>query len=640
MGLQSQESEWWFIQRGAVNRAIRGAIHSLIRSCAPMAISFGRYALLRKLAEGGMAELFIARQSGLEGFEKLCVVKRILPQLSKDESFVKMFLNEARVAARLNHGNIVQIWDLGKTEDRYFIAMEYVHGEDLREVMRVAEEKRLRPSPGLACRVVADTLAGLHYAHTRASADGKPLGLVHRDVSPQNVLVTYEGGVKLVDFGIAKATRASAEQTQAGLFKGKFSYMSPEQSKGRPLDARSDVFAVGILLWELLTWQRLFKRANEMATLIAVAEEPIPSPRQVVPEIPPRLERIVMRALERPLGERYQSAQEMRADLESLLREQRWEADALALERFMRELFAEKLRAQDEDVRAAGMASLEDFLMRVEAGTQISWMPSKSSSVRTPSSGLPSASLPPKAKEDLHGFVSAPTLVASPHLTPSKPTRLPAERPAPVPERAPAAPPAVEPPPVARTDGPSGMIIRAGADVSTLPSMAPIDPSHFGATPESPLAESAADRSTAKRASFDPPPRGRRVLVIAIAAAVVAGLGLTVALWPASQAAQPPPITVENPAEPTRPVAPPVRPAQPGAAPTTPEAATLSITTDADATITVDGKPQPPGRAATVSVEPGVPHVVSAQRPGHSVHKVNVKPLEPGATLPVAVKLR
>ena len=200
---------------------------------------FGKYALQRKLAEGGMAEIFLAKQTGMEGFEKLVVVKRILPQLCSDDSFVKMFLNEARVAARLNHPNVVQIFDLGKLGEQYFIAMEYVHGEDLRSVIREATDADKRPSLGLACRVVANTLAGLHYAHTRVGADGKPLGLVHRDVSPQNVLITFEGAIKLVDFGIAKATRAiDAAQTQAGLLKGKYAYMSPEQARGQGVDAR------------------------------------------------------------------------------------------------------------------------------------------------------------------------------------------------------------------------------------------------------------------------------------------------------------------------------------------------------------------------------------------------------------------
>ncbi|MFI5290037.1 MAG: serine/threonine-protein kinase, partial [Polyangia bacterium] len=361
-----------------------------------MGIPFGKYALLRKLAEGGMAEVFLARQTGMEGFEKLVVVKRILPALSKETDFIKMFLNEARVAARLNHPNVVQIWDLGRIDALYFIAMEYVHGEDLREIIKTAAEHKLRPAAGLVCRILADTLAGLHYAHIRTGAEGKPLGLVHRDVSPQNVLVTYEGGIKLVDFGIAKATRATSEQTQAGLFKGKFAYMSPEQSRGQPIDARSDVFSVGILMWELLTWRRLFKRPSEMATLIAVGEDEIPPVRSIDPSVPPELERIVMRALERPLAKRYGSALEMRADLEALIRAERWEADAMALGHYLHQLFAEKIEAQASDMRAAGVGSIDDFLLSVDESTQISWMEPpgahKSSSLE-----LPAADEPPLA---------------------------------------------------------------------------------------------------------------------------------------------------------------------------------------------------------------------------------------------------
>jgi len=353
---------------------------------------FGKYQLQRKLAEGGMAEVFLAKQTGMEGFEKLVVVKRILPQLCSDDAFVKMFLNEARVAARLNHTNVVQIFDLGKLGEQYFIAMEYVHGEDLRSLIREATDGDKRVPLGLACRIMADTLAGLHYAHTRVGADGKPLGLVHRDVSPQNVLVTYEGSVKLVDFGIAKATRAiDAAQTQAGLLKGKYAYMSPEQARGQPVDARADVFCVGVLLWELVTWQRLFKRPTEMSTLMAVAEEPIRAPRTVDPSISVELDALIMKALARKPDDRFATAQEMRAALENLIRTSGWEADTLALSNYMRELFAGKLRAQAADVAAAGLASLEDFLLTVEEKTSISWMvqPPPTGEKKTPSMGLP-----------------------------------------------------------------------------------------------------------------------------------------------------------------------------------------------------------------------------------------------------------
>jgi serine/threonine protein kinase len=356
-------------------------------------IPFGKYQLQRKLAEGGMAEVFLGRQAGMEGFEKLVVLKRIRPELSSDQNFVNMFLNEARVAARLNHPNIVQIFELGKVESQYFIAMEFIHGEDLRSLTRQSDAAKRHVPAGLVCRIIADTLAGLHYAHTRPGADGKQMGLVHRDVSPQNVLVTYEGGVKLVDFGIAKATRSGlTEQTRAGLFKGKFAYMSPEQSRGQPLDARSDIFAVGILLWELLTWTRLFKRANDMATLIAVAEEEIPSPLSFDPKLPAELERIAMKALHRKTHMRYTTAQEMRADLEALIRSQGWEGDALALQTYMHETFADKLRRQEEDIRESGFGSLEDFLLTVDEKSTVSWI--KSVNVKTPSSGLPPSPAP------------------------------------------------------------------------------------------------------------------------------------------------------------------------------------------------------------------------------------------------------
>ncbi len=216
---------------------------------------------------------------------------------------------------------------------------------------------------------------------------------MHRDVSPQNVIVTFEGALKLVDFGIAKATReVNAAQTQAGLLKGKYSYMSPEQARGQPVDARADVFCAGVLLWELATWQRLFKRPTDMATLMAVAEEPVRAPRTVEPSLPPELDRLIMRALARTPEERFASAQEMRAALEGLIRTSGWEADTLALSTWMRELFAGRLRAQAADIAAAGVASLEDFLLNLEEKTSISWMvepPKEGGDKKTPSTGLP-----------------------------------------------------------------------------------------------------------------------------------------------------------------------------------------------------------------------------------------------------------
>jgi serine/threonine-protein kinase len=589
-----------------------------------MATPFGKYALQRKLAEGGMAELFLARQGGseqIDGFEKLVVLKRILPALSMQQEFIHMFLNEARVAARLNHPNIVQLFDLGKVEELYFIAMEYVHGEDLREIGLRLEGAHQRMPMQLACRVIADTLAGLHYAHTRAGADGKPLGLVHRDISPANVLVTYEGTVKLCDFGIAKATLATAEQTQAGLFKGKFAYMSPEQSKGQPLDARSDVFSAGILLWELLCGQRLFKRENDMQILMAVSQDAIRPPRMWRPEVPPELDRIVMKALDRVIDQRYPSAQEMRVDLEALIRDQKWEADALALQRWMRELFAEKLKAQAADIHAAGLASLDDFLLTVEQHTSISWMPQpKTGSNKTPE---PVSTMYDDEK---------PTELSPPRRVSPKPVLSGAEGPAQMdamPDAIPtvvlasdlpALPPLPEPGPTRITESQPGNPAFA--------STAPMGWQQYPAA------------STAKRPAYDPPSRWRRLAVIITIAVVAAGGALTILLWPQHEpeatpsVIAPPVLTVPEP----KPAPPP--PAPPKPVPPPPATATLEIKLDRPAAITVDGTPYPFGRIATVVVTANQAHVVGAQRPGHSVHKVNVPAPMPGDHVPLVLKLK
>ncbi len=645
---------------------------------------FGKYSLQRKLAEGGMAEVFLAKQSGMEGFEKLVVVKRILPQLCSDDSFVKMFLNEARVAARLNHPNVVQIFDLGKLSEQYFIAMEYVHGEDLRAVIREATDADKRPPIGLACRIIADTLAGLHYAHTRVGADGKPLGLVHRDVSPQNVLVTYEGSVKLVDFGIAKATReVGAAQTQAGLLKGKYSYMSPEQARGQPVDARADVFCAGVLLWELATWQRLFKRPTDMATLMAVAEEPIRAPRTVEASLPPELDRLIMKALARSPDERFASAQEMRAALEGLIRTSAWEADTLALSGWMRELFAKKLRAQAADVAAAGLASLEDFLMTVEEKTSISWMlqPPASGEKKTPSTGLP----PSRPVSGPHPPTPLPTSPASLYgdgttevakgsgpkqlarSSPLAPTLKDGD-PVPEPPHTPTLPktsgvivPSAAPLKATPTAATAGVILPDAPASSDTPSMnvEPGDnplPSLLGRDGRStaPMpAWTGGDNSTAKRVALlgNLPVPMRRVLVAGAAAVLVAAVALTIALWPSKDSSSnapsstPPTDNAPTGSAPTgtapsgaTPTATPVHATGGGAGKST--YATLVIRVDAPAAIAVDGQAQPMGESATVNVQPGVEHIVTVQRPGHSQRRLHVPALAPGESMPLKFSVR
>ena len=277
--------------------------------------SFGNYTLIKKLATGGMAEVWLAKQVGIEGFNRHVVIKRILPHLAEDPEFVQMFLNEAKVAARFNHPNIAQIFDLGETGGQYYIAMEFIHGEDLGRVMRRAWSTGQWIARHIALRVIADTCQGLYYAHTRNDEQGRPLRVVHRDISPQNILVSFDGAVKVVDFGIAKASD-QVSNTKSGAIKGKFAYMAPEQAAGKPLDARSDLFALGLVLYELVTGVRPLKRDSELATLQAALECKI-DPPSAVAEVPTELDGIVMRALAKAPDDRYASARQFAAALEA-----------------------------------------------------------------------------------------------------------------------------------------------------------------------------------------------------------------------------------------------------------------------------------------------------------------------------------
>lgn len=278
----------------------------------------GKYTLRNKIATGGMAEIWLSEQQGPGGFTKELVIKRILPHLASDARFVEMFLDEARLAAKLSHPNIVQIYDLGEADGSYFIAMEYIKGHDLEAIINQCNAFGERIDPGMAARIMADACAALDYAHTFADSNGHPLNLVHRDISPQNILVSEKGVVKLVDFGVAKAA-SSSHVTQAGAIKGKFCYMSPEQIASKALDGRSDLFAMGIVLYELLTGRRPFGHESDMMAVTAILNQPPPPPGQFGAQLPPGLESVLFRSLEKDPNRRFQSADGFQTALEQYL---------------------------------------------------------------------------------------------------------------------------------------------------------------------------------------------------------------------------------------------------------------------------------------------------------------------------------
>jgi tRNA A-37 threonylcarbamoyl transferase component Bud32 len=305
-------------------------------------VRLGRYRLGRRLATGGMAEVFAATVEGAAGFEKPVAIKRILPHLCEDPEFVEMFREEARMASRLTHANIAQVFDFDEIDGQYLLAMEWVHGKDLRRVLRAAEKRSLPPSPGRAIHLVREVARALHHAHTAAGPGGPPLGLVHRDVSPQNILVSFAGEVKLTDFGIAKAASRSVA-TGVGIIKGKAAYMSPEQARGEPLDARSDVFALGIVLWEALTGRRLFTGDSDTEILRAVQLQAVVAPSAIRGDVPAALDPVVLRALEKERDARHESAAAFEAALTDVLLRHATGARDLDLSAWMASLFPEEI---------------------------------------------------------------------------------------------------------------------------------------------------------------------------------------------------------------------------------------------------------------------------------------------------------
>jgi serine/threonine-protein kinase len=312
----------------------------------------GRYRVVDEIGVGGMASVHLARVDGPGGFQKWIAIKRIHPHLVEDDTFVNMFLDEARVAARISHPNVATVFELGRHENTYWIAMEYLHGEPVREIMRRTLEVGAPMPPEIACRVIADAAEGLHAAHELLGNDGEKLGLVHRDVTPHNLFVTYDGNTKVVDFGIAKFSSRMAS-TRAGTLKGKLAYMSPEQVAGHPIDRRTDVFALGVVLWELTTGQRLFRMDNDLDTLAKVQECRVPLPSTLVAGYPSDLEAVALKALAKDPAQRYRTARELSRALQSLLMRRGLFVASDELAAYMASVFGDRIERREAHLRWA-----------------------------------------------------------------------------------------------------------------------------------------------------------------------------------------------------------------------------------------------------------------------------------------------
>jgi serine/threonine protein kinase len=336
-------------------------------------IRFGKYLILGKIATGGMAELYQAKITSVEGFEKLVAIKKILPNLTQDKNLVNMFIDEAKLAAMLTHQNIVQIYDLGSTEGAYFIAMEYIHGKDLRIASNKAEDKN-QPLPlEYAIYITCSICSGLDYSHNLKDFQGNPLKLIHRDISPQNILITYEGEVKVVDFGIAKAAKKTSD-TRDGLIKGKVAYMSPEQAAGKTIDHRSDIFSTGILLYEMVTGKRMFE-GSDLKVLDRVRKADFQPPEEIITDLPADLTEVFNRALAKAPGRRYESCAAMLADLEECLSSFSARPSAVGLSQHMKTLFAEEIAAetsalQQFDAQTPSLTPTEEAALEEKTQTQ------------------------------------------------------------------------------------------------------------------------------------------------------------------------------------------------------------------------------------------------------------------------------
>ncbi len=358
-----------------------------------MGVEFGKYELVKRLAAGGMGEVYLARPLGTEGWDELVVVKTLLRTLSDVPEFLTMFLDEAKLAVRLDHPNVCRIFESGEHDGSYYLAMEYIRGEDLRRLERAAHAQGLELPVEFLVKAVAEAGKGLGYAHELKDDEGKPFHLVHRDVSPQNVLVSFAGEVKLIDFGVAKAA-GRASHTKTGQLKGKVAYMSPEQAWGKEIDRRSDVFSLGIVLHELLVGRPLFKGDSDLRTLRAVSECAVEPPSKLNERVPESLDPIVLKALAKEPEDRYQTADELSRDLEAWLAREGRAATPADLGAFVAQVLAERVEGE----KAHG--PLWDVGDRPLTHEPLDLVPGATGAGRRPSTGSQTksmaASAPPK----------------------------------------------------------------------------------------------------------------------------------------------------------------------------------------------------------------------------------------------------
>jgi serine/threonine protein kinase len=583
-----------------------------------------------------MAEIFLARATSVGGVERYVVLKRVLPERSRDPTFARMFLDEARLAAQLHHPNIAQVHDIGRLGESFFFTMEYVHGEDLRALLqRLAALRRMLPIQH-ALHIAAGAAAGLHHAHERTGADRQPLNIVHRDVSPSNVMVSFEGAVKLVDFGVAKAAHRTSE-TRTGTVKGKIAYLSPEQCKGSGLDRRSDIFSLGIVMYELLTCTRLFRRGTDFETMTTIVTEEAPPPSRIRPEISAGLDHILMTALQKDPNKRFRTAGEMLEAIEEVATRDSKTMSATGMGRFLKELFGERpepwieLHVRDDQpsivtVTSQSIVELGDVLAaaaQLKPAGPAPMIDQRSAAEDVEAElrrTLPLRKTEPDGELDLPAPSSPPPpplpnpyvapVAAPPIGGPTPPTLV--GHPPPAMPLAPHRPSTGSIPPPLTGPGsgssPSLAARQSQSGIPALPPNAPLGPtalapgqSPYPSTyPVLPTSESTSYKSGAVDEIGALRPSRRRWVGIVLGAAITIGIGIGVFVAtrdPKSPAVEPPPET--EPDEIATPVATPD--AAIAAAVVTADAAVAVTAIDAAATPVVEDKPpdKPPDKIPT-----------------------------------------